>query len=171
MFPAPETIATSRPSACTSTISCAISSMRSRSSPYSRSPMSASPESLRRPRRKATCEPEGVAYVSRGLTLISLREREPRELDDLEARLLECVAHRHGRVVDPDLLEQDLLGEEALLQHAVDDLPTNLLRFRLDVVGALEDPALFRDHLLGNLVRPDEPRRREGDVHRQAARL
>jgi hypothetical protein len=52
MFPAPTTIAVSTPEVCTSTISCAIASIVARSMPYSRSPISDSPESFSRMRRK-----------------------------------------------------------------------------------------------------------------------
>src|SRR3954470_7929700 len=53
MFPPPTTTATSTPSACTRSTCSAMALMRSGSAPYSRSPISASPESFRRMRSKA----------------------------------------------------------------------------------------------------------------------
>src|SRR5918912_2507639 len=53
MLPAPCTTATSTPRSCTPLIWAAIASTRAGSVPYSRSPMSASPDSLRRMRSKA----------------------------------------------------------------------------------------------------------------------
>ena len=50
MLPPPMTTATSTPSRCTSTTSCAIWSATGGSMPYERSPMSASPDSLSRTR-------------------------------------------------------------------------------------------------------------------------
>src|SRR5215208_3957561 len=53
MLPAPCTTATSTPRSCTPLICAAIALTRSGSVPYSRSPMSASPDSLRRMRSNA----------------------------------------------------------------------------------------------------------------------
>jgi hypothetical protein len=73
MFPAPTTIPVSTPEVCTSTISSAIASIVPRSMPYSRSPISDSPESFSRMRRKTGRSSVAVATASSELTLITRR--------------------------------------------------------------------------------------------------
>src|SRR5207302_773329 len=118
-------IATSTPCSRNSRISPAIASTVGRSMPYSRSPISASPESFRRTRWKTG----------------SGTEREALELEHLGALLGEGLGDRLRLVVDPGLVEEDAapLREEALVHHPVDDLLARLLRLRLHLVGARVD--------------------------------
>src|SRR3712207_1924542 len=110
MFPAPTTIAISTPCPWSSATSAAMRSTSWRSRPYSLSPISASPESFRRTRRNAgrpsrsACN--GVACV----------------LEHLELVLLERLVDGLPGVVDPLLVREDGLAEEALRQHPLDDL-------------------------------------------------
>src|ERR671922_841331 len=158
MFPAPTTIAISTPRSCTSLISRAIRSTSRRSRPYSCSPISASPDSFMSTRPKTGLAPSPSA-----------RKGVPDEFEHLRVLLLERLPDRLA-VVDPLLVGQDVLSEEALAEHPVDDLVANLLRLRLDFLGALEDLAfgleLLRRHLAARLV----ARGRERDVHGQLAR-
>src|SRR5919201_53435 len=170
MFPAPTTIAISTPSAWTATISSATASIVARSIPYSRSPISDSPESFSRMRRKTGRPASARATVSSDCTAISADQREALELQHLRALFAEHLADRLGGVVDPLLVRQDAVGEEALVEHALDDLLARLLGLGLDLVRVAEDLALRRDHVLGDVVAPDPLRRGCGDVHRELAR-
>src|SRR5919108_2069128 len=158
MFPAPTTIAIWTPPSWTSLISRAIRSTSRRSRPYSCSPISASPDSFMSTRPKTGLAPSPSA-----------RKGVPDEFEHLRVLLLERLPDRLA-VVDPLLVGQDVLSEEALAEHPVDDLVANLLGLRLDFLGALEDLAfgleLLGRHIAARLV----ARGRERDVHRQLAR-
>src|ERR671933_2589456 len=147
-------MATSTPCSRTSRISAAISSTVGRSMPYSRSPISASPESLSRIRWKAGSATQGEAL----------------ELEHLGAFLRQGLADRLRLVVDPGLVEEDAaaLREEALVHHPVDDLLARLLRLRLHLVRARVDLALGPHDLLGHVLAPDPARLRPRDVHGEA---
>src|ERR671922_420933 len=158
MFPAPTTIAISTPRSCTSLISRAIRSTSRRSRPYSCSPISASPESFRSTRPKTGRAP-----------FPSTRKGVTDEVEHLGVLLVQRLPDRRA-VVDPFLVEQHVLAEEALAEHSLDDLVAHLLGLRLDLLRALEDIPL-RPELLGrNLVPRRVARRRERDVHCQLAR-
>src|SRR3954451_7949846 len=94
MLPAPSTIAISTPRSCPRLISSATSRSRVRSVPYSRSPMSDSPDSLSRIRRKMGA---GPSVTRRGR---SLADREPREAPDHD------VLAGLGRQVGAHLLDR-----------------------------------------------------------------
>src|SRR5919201_3329776 len=170
MFPAPTTIAISTPLACTSTISSATASIVSRSIPYSRSPISDSPESFSRMRRNTACVPGTAARVSSDWTVISADEREALELEHFCALFVEHLSHRLSGVVDPLLFGQHAVREKPLVQHSFDDLLARLLRLRLHFVGVRENLALSRDGVLGHVVASDPLRRGRGDVHCHLAR-
>src|SRR6266511_2570104 len=83
MFPPPTTIATSTPVDCTSTISAASASIVGRSIPNSRSPMSASPETLSRMRLNTGASAPARAGLVLGTVIRrarSARTRAPRRL-------------------------------------------------------------------------------------------
>src|SRR5829696_78369 len=159
MLPAPATIASSTPRDWMSTSSSAIDSIVARSMPYCLGPISASPESFSRIRPNAGAA-SGVATAASGSGSVigSAREREPLELEHLGARLGQRLSDRLPGVVDPRLLRQDAGGEEALVQHPLDDLFARLLRLRLHLVGVRVDLALglddvFRDVLAAHPLR------------------
>src|SRR4051794_19446426 len=132
MFPAPTTIAISRPSERTSTISAAISSILCGSIPYSRSPMSASPETLSSTRRKigvvpASADAESGASID---TSAAGEQRVTHELDDLEPALGQHLACRLRGLPRPRLVGEHAAGglrEEPLREHPLDDLRAHLL--------------------------------------------
>src|SRR5439155_13506788 len=99
-------------------------------------------------------------------------EGEPLERDHLGARLGESLRHALRAVVDPGLIEQDpaLVGEEALAEHALDDLLARLLRLRLDLVRVHVDVPLLRHDVLGHVLAADPGRRRPRDVHGELPR-
>src|SRR3954469_4743630 len=163
MLPPPTTTATSTPSACTRSTCLAMALMRSGSAPYSRSPMSASPESFRRMRSKA----------AEALLLAHLVAREPADHDVL-TRL-----RRRGRAQVLDRLtavlvlvhvllvqKHDLL--EPLAQPALGDLRPDVL----GLVGGLllEDPQLAPPILVGDILLRHVERRGRGDVQGDVAR-
>src|ERR687895_524524 len=154
MFPAPTTIAISTPRSWSSRISPAIRSTSFRSRPYSFSPISASPESFSRTRRKAappSCSCKSLPVV----------------LEDLQLMLLERLRDGLAGVVDPLLVGKDHLAEEPLREHPLNDLLAVLLRPRLHLRELPEDLELGRKILLRDLVAVRVERRRERDVHRQ----
>src|SRR5262245_12759180 len=153
MFPAPTTIAISTPLEWRSRISSEIRSTSSRSTPYSSSPMRASPDSFSRTRSNA------------GLPFCSAGKGVPLILQHLELVLGEGLVDRLARVVDPLLVGQHRLAEELLGEHALDDLRADLLGLRLDVGELLQDRPLRREVVLRDLVAVRVDRRREGDVH------
>src|SRR5215211_650099 len=171
MLPPPTTIASSRPSLCTSTISRAIRSTVFGSVPYSWSPISASPESFRRTRRNAGAAPEGDRSSSCcGVVTRLFCDREAPERDDTRSRLADRLTHRLRRVVDPRLLAQHaagLGGEEAFGEHPLDDLLLRLLGLALELVRVEVDLPLGLDRVRGNLVLRQPLGRRERDVHGQ----
>src|SRR5215204_1002248 len=174
MLPPPTTIASSRPSLCTSTISRAIRSTVFGSVPYSWSPISASPESFRRTRRNAGAAPEGDRSSSCcGVVTRLFCDREAPERDDTRSRLGDRLTHRLRRVVNPRLLGQHsarLSREEALGQHPLDDLLLRLLRFALELVRVEVDLPLGLNRL-GRYVLLLQPLRGgERDVHRELPR-
>src|SRR3954453_3980843 len=171
MFPPPTTIETSSPCDWTAQISDEIPSTVRRSTPNSRPPISASPESFSRTRRKASGAVCAAAAASSSRTdTASAGEREALELEHLGALLAEHLAHGPAGVVDPGLLVQDLRAEEALAEHALDDLLAGLLRLRQHLVGVRVDVALGGDDVRGHVLAAHPLRRRGGDVHRDAAR-
>src|SRR5687767_732246 len=176
MFPPPTTIAISRPSVCTSTISRAIASTRFGSIPYSWSPINASPESFSSTLRKAGAAPAGDRSVSacvvRGATALFC-DREALEGDDTRACVGQRLAHRLRRVVNPGLLGERaarLCGEETLREHALDDLLLRLLRLALELVGVQVHLLLGLDRLGRDVLARRPLGRGERDVHRQLAR-
>src|SRR5215213_6575210 len=174
MFPAPTTMPISTPCSRTAATSAAIRWIVPRSSPYGRSPIRASPESFSSTRRKAGVPTRSGARASsaRTLTATSLAERVADELDHVGAFALERLADREAGVVDPRLLQEDaarIRGEEALVQHALDDLVTGLLGLTLELVGAEQELALGLDEVGPDVLAANPRRRRGGDVHRQPA--
>src|SRR5215208_7210802 len=167
MLPAPTTIASSTPRDWMSTSSSAIDSIVARSMPYSLGPISASPESFRRIRPNAGAA-SGVATAPSGSGSVigSAREREPFELQHLGARFGQRLSDRLTGVVDPGLLRQDPRREEALVQHAVDDLLARLLGLGIDLVRIGIDLALCRDDVLRHVLAAHPLRGGRGDVHR-----
>src|SRR5687768_21048 len=159
MFPAPTTIAISTPRSWSSATSSAMRSTSWRSTPYSLSPINASPESFSSTRWKA------------GLPLGELAGKgEAAVVEHLELMLLERLRDGLARVVDPVLVRQDGLTEEALGKHPLDDLFAMLLGPRLHVGELREDLPLGLQILLGDLAAVGVERRREGDVHREKSR-
>src|SRR5438093_8966596 len=92
-------------------------------------------------------------------------EGEPGVVDELEPSLVEGLRHGQAGVMDPRLLAQDGLGVEALVQHAVDDLLTDVCWFRLDLGLLRENLALGRDQLGRYLVARAIRRTTVRDVH------
>src|SRR3954447_319577 len=174
MLPPPTTIASSRPSVCTSTISRAIVSTVFGSVPYSWSPIRASPESFRRTRRKAGAAPEGDRSSSCwGVVTRLFCDREAPERDDTRSRFADRLTHGLRRVVDPWLLAQHaagLGGEEPLGEHPLDDLLLRLLGLPLKLVGVEVALPLGLDRLPGNLVLRQPLGRGERDVHGELTR-
>ena len=84
------------------------------------------------------------------------RDGEAHELEHLGAALGERLADGERRIVDPRLVEEHGLGEEALLDHPVDDLRTDVLGLRLHLGQLLVDLALALD------LAPRGPRRASG---------
>src|SRR3954451_3006224 len=167
MLPPPTTIATSTPRSATTFTWSAIAPMRSGSAPYSWSPMSDSPDNLRRMRRKA-----GLPSSTGGLLLPHHVAREAPDHDvlarfgrGLGAQLLDGLAAVLV-LVDVLLVEQDNLLHP-LLDAALDDLRPDVL----GLVGGLllEDPRLRLLGLLRDLVLGDVLRGRGGDVQRHVA--
>src|SRR5829696_7726036 len=173
MLPPPTTIASSRPSAWTSTISRAIRSTVFGSVPYSWSPINASPESLRRTRRNAGAAPEGDRSNSCcGVVTRLFCDREGPERDDTRTGLVDGLADGLRRVVNPRLLEQHAarLGrEETLPQHPLDDLLLRLLGLALQLVRVEVNLPLGLDRLGGHVLLAQPLGRGEGDVHRELA--
>src|SRR5215211_69790 len=175
MFPAPTTIAISRPREWTSSSSSAIDSTVGRSIPNGFEPIRASPESLSKIRPNAGAASDVTSAPSasgRLMAASSAGHGEALELEHLGAGLRERLPDGLARVVDPRLVGEHLRGEEALVQHSLDDLLTSLLRLRLDLVRVGVDLALGRHDLPGNVLPADPPWSRGGNVHRdEAAKL
>src|SRR5581483_9744169 len=98
-----------------------------------------------------------------------LADRVPLEVDELEAAPVERLRDRQARVVDPRLLLEHGLGEETLVEHALDDLLTDVLGLALDLVAVREDLALGGDELPRNLGARSVRGAAERDVQRQLA--
>src|SRR4051794_17495505 len=162
MFPAPITSAISRPPLWASTISWARPSIVSGSTPWSRSPISASPESFRRTRPNGAVLGSGVG----ALVTCLLCQCEAAELKHLEPGLLERCADLLAGLVDPLLAFEHEVGEP-LLDPALDDLAAHVLRLRLEVGLLQQDLALGVDLRFGHLGPCLVERRGERDVHRQ----
>src|SRR5688572_5761467 len=166
MLPAPSTTATSTPRSCRPLIWRAICRTTSGSVPYSRSPIRASPESLRRIRLK-TGSAIGPCLGPDG------ESREAADDDVLAGRAGELGAQLLDRLavvlvgVDVHLVQEDGLLHP-LAQLALGDLAANLLGL---VGGLLLEHAqlgllgVLRDVLLGDVLR----RRGGGDVQRDVA--
>src|SRR3954463_6033820 len=147
MLPAPITIATSTPVPWTSAISAASASTVGRSRPYSRSPISDSPETFRRTRRNATAR---SSSVSAGAPAVppSVSQGDALERNDRRARLAQHLGDGLGRLAAPRLVEQHAarrLRVVALREHALDDLLLRLLRLALELVGVEVDLLLGLD--------------------------
>src|SRR5918999_2879435 len=155
MFPPPTTMATSTPRSVTPLTASAIAPIRSRSAPYSSSPMSASPDSFRRMRRKAACP--SLPAPSSPIVLL-LPDLEPLEAPDHHVLTGLCRGRR-AQLLDglaPVLVgvhvllvqEDDLL--EPLSQPALGHLGPHLL----GLVGGLlgEDAQLRLADLDGHVV-------------------
>src|SRR4051812_35363827 len=101
MLPPPITTATSTPVARTSTSSRATASTVSASRPYSRGPMSASPDSLRTTRENAGAArtASGAATASASSRATVLGDRVPGVVEDLDAPLLQHLADGARRLV------------------------------------------------------------------------
>src|SRR4249920_3411790 len=91
MFPPPTTIAISTPLRCTPAISAATAATRAGSMPYSRSPIRASPESLRSTRRNGD-RPAAGSRVA-GSTLVNSGDRVPGVVDELGAGVRQHLLH------------------------------------------------------------------------------
>src|SRR3954454_5114102 len=172
MFPAPITIATSTPVSWTPAISRASASTVGRSSPYSRSPMSDSPDTLRSTRLNATrcsCSAStGTPAVTR-----SVSQGDALERNDLGACLGEHLLDGLRRLAAPGLVDQHASGrlrEEPLREHPLDDLLLGLLRLALELRGVEVDLLLGLDLVGRDLVARECRGSAEGDVHRELAR-
>src|SRR5215213_465587 len=143
MLPPPTTIATSTPRSVTPFTAVAIEAMRCGSAPNGRSPISASPDSFRRSRRKT-----GSLFSA------NLEPREPADHDVLTGLLRDVGAQLLDRAalvlrIDVLLMQQhDVL--EALLDLALDDLAADVLGLVGDLL--LEDAPLAREELLRHVV-------------------
>src|SRR3954453_22714226 len=155
MLPPPTTIATSTPRSVIPFTAVAMEAMRWGSVPKGRSPISASPDSFSRSRRKtgslfsANLEPREASddHVLAGL------------LRDVGAQLLDrapLVLGVHVLLVEQD----DVL--EALLDLAFHDLAADVLRLVGNLL--LEDPLLALDELLGHVLLGDPVGPHRGDV-------
>src|SRR5204863_5048805 len=120
------------------------------------------------PRRASAAHVRMTAPVARGAAAPRpSAERVPGVVDELEATLLERLLDGERGVVDPRLLLEHRLRVEALVEHALDDLLTDVLGLRADLVRVLEDLALGGDELGGDLVTSRVGRPGERDVRRQ----
>ena len=134
----------------TPTISRAIASTVFGSVPYSWSPISASPESFRRTRRKAGAAPEGgrSASSSCAVTRQSATERAL-ERDDTRSGLAERLTRpsspSRGSTAARSSDAAGLRRVEPLCEHALDDLLLRLLRLRLELVRVEVDLPLGLD--------------------------
>src|SRR3954451_12711270 len=164
MLPPPTTTATSTPSACTRSTCLAMALMRSGSAPYSRSPISASPESFRRMRSNA----------DDALLLAELVPSEPADHDVLTRLRCRGRAQVLDRLTAVLVLVHVLLVQkhdllQPLAQPALGDLRPHVL----GLVGGLllEDPqlapALLLRHVLLRHVQRGGRRDVQGDVARE----
>src|SRR5579871_1652801 len=124
MLPPPTTMATSTPRLSTAATSAAIACTDSGSVPYSRSPISASPESFRRTRRKTGAR--SGAFAPRCAVSATDGEAGEPPHDDVLSRL--------GRELGPQLLDRlaavRVLADMLLAQE--DDLVEPLVELALD---------------------------------------
>src|SRR5579884_3515985 len=170
MLPPPTTIATSTPRPWTAATSRAIAWTRSGSVPYSRPPISASPESLSRTR-----EYTGGPAPAPGASAASSADGEPGEPADdnvlsglggqLRAQLLDRLAAVLVLVDVPLAQQHDVV--EPLLELALDDPLADVLGAIGRLLGGdplLALPVLGRDVLLG-----DGQGGGGGDVQREVA--
>src|SRR5947209_4691823 len=171
MLPPPTTIATSTPRRCTSATSRAMAWTRSGSVPYSRSPISASPESFSSTRRNAAGREADVSCCA-----VSATDREPGKATDHHI-LTRLAGKRRAELLDRPtavlVLVDVLLAEqhhvvEPLVDLALDDALTHVLGAVGSLLGG--DPRLALTLLRGDLVVADGNRRRRSDVERQVAR-
>src|SRR3954468_12237745 len=170
MLPAPTTPASSTPRACTAPICPATASTRSGSSPWSRVPISASPDSFRRIRLNAGGCSGSSAILGVGS---GLADGEAREAPDdhvlagargeLRAQLLD------GLVLVLLAVDVDLLEEDDLLEPLADLAARCALARVLGHVGHLTggDAQLLGADVLGDVLLGHPARRRAGrDVQR-----
>src|SRR5262249_43627419 len=128
------------------------------------------------PRPRASAARGGSRYErrapgqpSRSPPRSSRRESEQLELEHFGARFLERPTDRRRRVVDPLLVDEDVRAEEALVEHAVDNLLARLLGLRLHLVRVEIDLALRLDDLLGHVLAADPARPQRDDLHAELA--
>src|SRR3954467_14999398 len=163
MLPPPTTTATSTPSAWTRSTCSAMALMRSGSAPYSRAPISASPESFRRMRSNAAEALLLAHLVAREAAdhdvLAGLRSRGRAQVLD---RLPAVLVGVHVLLVQ----QHDLL--EPLAQPALGDLRPNVLGLVRGLL--LEDPQLALAVLLRHVVLGDVQRGGGRDVQGDVAR-
>src|SRR5437016_6570 len=155
MFPPPTTIATSMPRRWTAATSRAIVWTRSGSVPYSRSPISASPESLSSTRRNTA-----VPAADGTRCAVSATDGEPRKAADHDV-LTRFAGKRRAELLDrlaavlvlvDVLLAQQHYVVEPLLDLALDDPLAHVLgpvRRLLSRDPHLPLPVLGRDVLVG----------------------
>src|SRR3954471_7780579 len=151
MLPPPTTTATSTPRSCCLRTWSAIAAMRAGSAPYSRSPISASPDSFNRMRLKAG---SASVMLSRSASVRTRRGR-PKCWQCGALNLLADL--EPGEAPDHDVLACLRGGRRA---QALDRLPRGLVRVHVllvqqhDLLQPLAQPPLgdLRSHVLG-LVR------------------
>src|SRR4051812_9918208 len=100
--------------------------------------MSDSPETFSRTRRNATAPPCGAVSAWASALTGSASQSHALERNHRGAGLAEHLADRLGRLAAPRLVEEDAtrcLREEALREHALDDLVPGLLRLARELVG------------------------------------
>src|SRR3954466_7147886 len=124
MLPPPTTTATSTPRSCCLRPCSAIASIRPGSAPYSRSPMSASPESFSRMRLKAGRAPSSdtPALTLRLDVLADLEAREAADHDVLARLCRGCCPHLLDRLAAVLVLVHVLLVEQHALLEPLPEL-------------------------------------------------
>src|ERR1035437_6336473 len=171
MLPPPTTIATSTPRLWTVATSEAIDGTRSGSVPYSRSPISASPESFSITRRKT-----GGLGVDASRSVVSVTDGEPCKASDYDV-LAGLAGERCAQLLDrlaavlvlvDVLLAQQHHLVEPLVEFPGDDPLADVLGA---VVGLLDrDPLFALAVLRWHMIVADSQRRRGRDVQREVAR-
>src|SRR5438128_4339901 len=122
-----------------------------------------SPETFSSTRRNTTFREGSVSAGAPTLTR-SVSQGDALERNDLGALGGKGLADADAGIVDPRLVDEHRVGEEALREHAFDDLAAHLLGLRGDVGLLEEDLPLGFDDRRRDLAPPDVARRRKGDV-------